>query len=455
MDDDATGNPALHDDRGQPKQEEGASLALLSEPYRIPALELAASSPLRRLTFRILPNRGIYVRRVLVLNHFAKPPGQPGGNRHVDLFSRLNEWDPRIVAANRNNLSDERQRPTLDAPIVYVPGIGGRSTPARLLGWIVYTVGALWVGCVGRRPHVVYGSSPHLFAALAGLGVSRWWRVPFVLEIRDIWPRILHELGGMSPHSLLYRLLRRLEGFLYRRADHLVHLAAGNREYLIEEGVPPERLTFIPNSVAPTRARLTREQARHHLGVSGTVAAYTGAHGTANGLDLLLDAAGALHDSHSDLTILMVGDGSEKPRLEARAQREQLDNVRFLDPVPKQDLPDILAACDLGVHVLADVDLFRHGVSPNKVMDYLAAGLPVVTNSPGEVGDVVEAAAAGWICQPSKLTAGLTQALHAGADERTRRGMCGLKYVEQQRNPNLMAAELQRVLNDVVGSKTE
>ena len=392
------------------------------------------------------------MRRVLVLNHFAKPPDQPGGNRHVDLFSRLNGWDPRIMAADRNNMSDARQRPSAGSPIVYVPTVGGRSAAARTLGWVTYALGAFVRGVRGQRPHVVYGSSPHLFAALAGLLLARWWRVPFVLEIRDIWPRILTEMGGMSESDALYRLLRGLERYLYEHADHIVYLASGNRDYLLSEGVEDDRMTFIPNSVAPTTPSIDRDEARARLGVDGFVAVYTGAHGKANGLHLVLDAVEELGQSGLDITILLVGDGPEKAALKQTARERGLVNVRFLDPVPKRELPDILVAADLGVHVLADVQLFRHGVSPNKVMDYMAAGLPVLTNSPGEVGDLVQDANSGVSCEPRELARGLATLIDLGAADRRKLGQSGLRFVQEQRNPDLMAARLSRVLVDPDGA---
>ena len=389
------------------------------------------------------------MRRVLVLNHFAKAPDQPGGNRHVDLFSRLEQWDVRIIAADRNNMSDERQRSAPGAPITYIPTFGGRSTLARVAGWVSYAAGAVLAGIAGRRPHAVYASSPHLLTALAGYLIALWWRVPWVFEIRDIWPRILVEMGGMSESSPLYRLLRRLEHFLYTRADRVVYLAAGNRDYLIGEGVPESRLTFIPNSVAPTTPRLARDEARSRFDFRGVVAAYTGAHGLANGLELLLDASEDLAEHFPELMIVMMGDGSEKPRLVENAQRRGLTNVRFDPPIAKRELPDFYAGVDVGVHVLRDVELFRHGVSPNKVVDYFAAGLPVVTNSPGEVGDLVERAQAGVVTSPDGLSKGLRELLAMQPGERSKLGRNGRVFAETHRNPDLMASELQRTLDEI------
>ena len=120
---------------------------------------------------------------------------------------------------------------------------------------------------------------------------------------------------------------------------------------------------------------------------------YAGAHGPANGLDTVLDAAALLRDQR--VRFLLVGDGPSKAALEARAAREQLSNVQFCDPIPKTAMPELLASAHAGLMVLRDAPLFAFGVSPNKLFDYLASGLPVVCNVPGDVAAMVRDAAAG------------------------------------------------------------
>lgn len=398
----------------------------------------------------VMQRHGDGARRVLVLNHFAKTPDAPGGNRHYDLFTRLPGWEVSVLAADRNNMAKSRQTSTGSSPVRFVPTVGGRSSLGRVLNWVSYAITALVIGLRGPTPDVVYASSPHLLAGLSGWMIARARRAAFVLEVRDIWPRILVDMGTMSESSVLYRSLLRLEAFLYRSADVVVHLAAGNCEYLIDHKVGPDRLHFIPNSVAPSATEPSRTDVRTKLGLDGTVAIYTGAHGRANGLDHLLSAARDLASEENDLLVVLVGDGTEKDRLVRRAQDESIENVRFLDPVPKRELPDLYAAADLGVHVLEDVPLFRHGVSPNKIMDYMAAGLPIVTNSPGEAGDVVLDAQAGIVADPLELAHGIRQLLGTSPVERKRMGDRGLRYVQEHRNPDLMAQRLKRALDNAL-----
>lgn len=384
-------------------------------------------------------------RKVLVFNHFAAPRGYPGGTRHVELFSRLPGWSYVIIAGRRNLATGlpQRAEPGFH-PVAVTPY---RSNGAgRVLNWASYAVTATAAGLRQTRPDVVYASSPHLLAGLLGWFVAKARRAPFVLEIRDLWPRVLVDMGRLAETSLTYRALERLERFLYRHADRVVIMAPGVRATVERKGAAPEKIAFIPNAADPEdfAPSTDRDELRRRYGFTRHTAIYAGAHGPANGLDLLLDAAKAV----PDLDVVLIGSGLEKPRLEAAAQG--IPNVRFLDPVPKIEIPDILHAADIGLHVLADVELFRVGVSPNKVFDYMAAGLPIVTNSPGTVGDLVMGAGAGYVTAPGDLAHGLSQAFLASAEELTKMGAAGQRWIHENQSRTAMSRALAQLLAPLV-----
>lgn len=340
--------------------------------------------------------------RVLVFNHFAVPRGQPGGTRHVELFADLPGWTATIIAS-RLNLSTGRPQPRSAGfvPVRVIPY--RRNGISRILNWVSYAVTATLAGLRQPRPDVVYASSPHLLAGLAGWFVATVRRARFILEVRDLWPQVLVDMGQLRETSLVYRALLRLERFLYARAEYVVIMAPGSRAAIEAAGVDPERIRYIPNAADPEDFRPTagRDELRRRYGFTRFTAVYAGAHGPANGLDQLLDAADQVRDL--DVDIVLVGDGVTKSSLVAAARARNLSNVRFLDPVPKSEVPDLLHAADLGLHVLADVPLFQRAVSPNKLFDYFAAGLPVLTNVPGVVADWVRDAGAGYAVVPSGI----------------------------------------------------
>jgi glycosyltransferase involved in cell wall biosynthesis len=386
------------------------------------------------------------LRQVVVLNHFARPRSVAAGTRHVELFSRLDGWQAAIIVGDRGlKGGDWRGREGIVESvrtIAYSTNGGG-----RVLNWVSYAVSAFARGIRIRPVHLVYGSSPHLLAPVAGLLIARLRRVPFILEVRDLWPQVLVDMGTLRPESATCRALEWLAQQLYRRAERIVVLAAGTRDRLVAAQVDPAKIVFIPNAADASDfvVEATRPELRARYGFDGVVAVYAGAHGPANGLGLLLDAADALQHT-PDLTIVLVGDGVEKARLVARAQREMIRNVVFMDPIPKSEMPALLAASDIGIHCLADVALFRDAVSPNKLFDYMAAGVPVVTNTPGEVASFVRESGGGVAVEPTGLAAGLATLAALTPHDREQMGRAGQRHVMHTRSRTAMAQRLQGLL---------
>jgi glycosyltransferase involved in cell wall biosynthesis len=385
---------------------------------------------------------------VLVLNHYALPREASGGTRHVELFERLPKpWTFQIVAADRNNHSRARLTAT-DARFRFLSIPAYDSNGARrILGWVVFAVKAVLYGVRTKRPDVVYGSSPHLLSALAGLVIARVRRVPFVLEVRDIWPESLIEFGYLERGSLVHRVLSRLERRLYRSADHVVIVAAGWRDYFASMGVGENRLSVVTNGAEPSDFDPQPDAAplATRLGVEGPVAVYAGAHGPPNGLDHILNAA----QDWPDVTFALFGDGATKSALVARADREQLTNVRFCDPVPKAELASFLWTADIGIHTLADMELFKLGMSPNKLYDYMAAGLPVITNAGGLAASILTESGAGVGVGPDAVAVGVGQILDRSPDERQRMGAAGREWLTDNASREAMAARLADTLDRV------
>lgn len=392
-------------------------------------------------------------RRVLIFNHFAIPPNDAGGTRHAELFGQLADWDSLIVAARTS-------RPLLNT-VRHTDGF--RFVPvlpythngwARVANWISYAVLATILSLLDfrRRPHLTYASSPHLLAGLAGAVVATVFRTPLILEIRDMWPKVLVDMGKLTEGSVVYRVLTRLERWLYRRADKIVVLAPGVRTALTESGIPKSKVLLIPNAADPKYfdVRVSRESARALYGFNKLTFVYTGAHGPANGLDLLLQAAAEVQIEQHHVEIVLVGDGLNKQALEAQANCLGLKNVRFLDPIPKSDVPTLLHAADVGIHCLADVPLFRYGVSPNKVFDYMAAGKPVLTNNPGDVSALVEGACGGIAVPPTGLAEGIARVASATAEQRTLWGAQGQQFMSENQSRQAMVERLRQLVDGFV-----
>ena len=248
---------------------------------------------------------------------------------------------------------------------------------------------------------LVFATSTPITAVIPGLA-AKWFRgLPFVFEVRDLWPELPRALGLRNP--LLLGGMSLLEFLGYRSADACIGLSPGIVEGIRARADVRQTIAMIPNGCdlevfhPAKRAKLTLPG----LGPDDFVAGFTGAHGVANGLDALLDVAAELkRRGDTRIKLAFIGDGKEKTRLVARAAELGLDNCRFFPPVPKADLGAVTASLDCGLMVLKDVPAFYRGTSPNKFFDYLAAGIPVVNNYPGWLAGLIRDHACGVVVPP-------------------------------------------------------
>lgn len=249
---------------------------------------------------------------------------------------------------------------------------------------------------------IVFATSGPLTIAIPGLYVSWRQKIPLVFEVRDLWPEGAIQLGVLT-NPVGKWLARRLERHTYHRASHIVALSPGMQEGIKKAGVLDPRITVIPNAADldlfhprddGSKASIKQELAgRFSL-------AYFGTMGLANGLGFVLDAAAELKRRRvNDIVFILHGDGMERPNLEARADREELDNVIFSGPTPKHLMAEVFAAVDVCMTIFKNVPVLRTS-SPNKMFDALAAGKPILTNMPGWLGDLAEREQTGVLVRP-------------------------------------------------------
>jgi len=265
---------------------------------------------------------------------------------------------------------------------------------------------------------VVFATTTPLTAGIPGI-FARWFRrTPFVFEVRDLWPELPRAMGVITNPVVLW-LMSALEWGSYHSADRLVGLSPGIVKGIAERGVDEERISMVPNG-CDLQLFATPSEAWRPEGVRDDqlLAIFTGTHGPANGLDAVLNAAALLQARKIDsIRIALVGQGREKGRLKARALAENLDNVLFLDPVPKSVLTGLMAGADLGLQTLRNVPAFYFGTSPNKFFDYISAGLPVLNNYPGWLTELIAEHDCGYAVEPDDPVA-FADALIAAAENR-------------------------------------
>ena len=272
----------------------------------------------------------------------------------------------------------------------------------RMLGFLNFARLAAEVGRRMSVPDAVLATSPPLPIGLAGRRLARHFRVPFVFEVRDPWPQALIDLGAVkNPVGIAW--MRWVERRIYDCADHFIALSPGIEQAIHATGIPRDRITIVPNAsdlelFGTGKASIGRE----FLGLNSEEFAciYFGAMGMANGLDYLLDAAHIIQRAgHDHIKFLMVGTGSKREHLERRVRVESLSNVRIFDPVPRTELPHIIAACSVCLTIIRP-STDNPTWSPNKLFDAFAARKPVVANVKGWIAEMIQQHQCGRVTDP-------------------------------------------------------
>lgn len=298
---------------------------------------------------------------------------------------------------------------------------------------------------------IVYASSPHIFGSVAALIAAKVRRKRFVLEVRDLWPEYLGDPDENQNPSIQYRFLGYLAGLLYRNADIIVIFAEGSREVVIRRGGHSEKIMLVsginPSSVVPTPVvRNTTNGPTRFV--------YVGSLGDQYGLEMLIEACGLLEARGDvDFHVTLVGAGPERARLEALATELRLKCVSFYGSVPKDKVAPLLMDSGVGLNLVRPSSVSSYAISPQKMFDYMAVGLPIVSNVIGDSADLIRAADAGLTATTADASA-LAHAMQSMSEslllnENAYSG--GPSYLLEHANRQQMSLELEAKLCALVG----
>ncbi len=362
------------------------------------------------------------------------------------------EYRGRLIARSRED--------GVDVIRVWVKTSPVKGFRARMAFYLSYAGMATLTGqwLIDGTYDVIYATSPPLFVGATGLALHYGRRTPLVLEVRDLWPESAVQLGELrNPRAIA--LAARLEAACYRRARHIVVATGGIRERLLARGLPPAKVTLIPNGANTERYRPQPRDGTlaHGLGLQeeNFVVMYTGLHGLAHGLETILETADRLR-GRPEIVFLLVGDGPRKTDLQAQAAQRNLTNVRFLDAVAENELPGILALGDVGLDVRRDLGISR-GTLPVKMFSYMACELPVILAIEGEAAALVREGEAGLVVPPESDADLAAAILTLQADPERRRvmGRNGRALVAARYSRQVQAAQLADLLARVIRVQKE
>lgn len=409
--------------------------------------------------------------RILFLSHYFPPEVNAPATR---TFEHCREWaamghDVTVVSCvphhpmgkvfpgYRNCFYQSEIREGVKAIKVLTYVTANEGFLKRTFNYVFYMFMVIVIAPFLPRCDVVISTSPQFFNGLAGYFVSKIKRCPWVLEIRDLWPESIVAVGALR-NPVAIRLLEAVEGFVYRKATHVVPVTQPFADHIARQTGRTEGVTVIPNGVdfnlfsgEPADAAYARQR-----GLEGKfVAAYVGTHGMAHGLDTLLDAAERLRD-RPEILILMAGDGAERQRLEGEIKLRRLGNVRMLGQLPKEEMPKLWAVCEVSLVLLRKLDLFKT-VIPSKIFESMAMKKPMVLGVQGEAARIVTAAGAGICIEPESAEA-LAAAIIRLADDTilyTSLADSGLLYVAENYDRKRLAERFESVLRSLNAPRLE
>lgn len=302
---------------------------------------------------------------------------------------------------------------------------------------------------------LLFSTSTPLTAAIPGIVMKIFRKKKFVFEVRDLWPELPREMGVIT-NPIVLKLMDWLEWTAYRSADICIGLSPGICSGITRRGVPEFRVHMIPNGCDLNifeegfESKTVFNDSR--ITEDSTIAIFTGAHGIANGLDAALNAASVLKSKgRSDIFLIFIGEGREKPRLVKRAKEENLNNCLFMDSVSKIMLSKMMKASDIGMMLLQNVPAFYYGTSPNKFFDYISAGRPVLNNYPGWVADMISEYNCG-IAVPPDDPLKFAEALIDFADSKAKlleMGKNSLILAKEKFSRNELAGKFEKVLSSI------
>jgi len=400
---------------------------------------------------------------ILLIHQAFAALDEAGGTRHFELAQYLLEQGHRVTVITSQVsyltgqpredhsawIARDHSTPGIEILRTYTYRAFHRSFFHRIISFFSFMFSSFIAGLGVRGVDLVWGTSPPIFQGVTAWMLARLKRVPFLFEVRDLWPAFAIGVGVLR-NPLLIRASLWLERFLYQRADRVMVNSPGFIEHVIQRGA--SWVEVVPNGADPAMFDPNRDgrDFRQEYGLDDQfVVLYAGAHGMSNDLDVLVDAAQTLN-GHSRVCFVLVGDGKEKPALQSRVDKLGLQNMLFLPPVPKKCMAEVLAAADACLAILKPLELYKT-TYPNKVFDYMAAGRPVVLVIDGVIREVVESAKAGIFSPPGDADA-LAQVVRDLADhpeEARRLGINGRQYILHHFARPMLARQLTLLLEDM------
>jgi glycosyltransferase involved in cell wall biosynthesis len=359
--------------------------------------------------------------KILLIHQYFLEPNDGGGSRFNEMTRNWSEQGHEITVlagmmhANKSEKLSEykgkyfvhKQHDKVSVWRCHVSESYNVNFLGRLWGYFSFVFSSVWAGIfkVNEKYDLILVTSPPLFVGITAYILSCIKRIPFIFEVRDLWPESAIDTGIVS-NKIIIRFAYWFEGFIYRKAKLINVLTPAFRKSLIEKkNVPVEKIIFIPNAADfslsdELLSTFDSKSFREQNGIADKfVITYVGAHGVANHLIQLIEAAELLKDTN--VLFQLIGNGMQKQYLIDETNKRKLTNIKFIDSVPKQEVFKYILASDLGTSVLKRTETYKT-IYSNKTFDYMSCKIPILLVIDGVSRDLVEEADCGVFAEPER-----------------------------------------------------
>ena len=403
-------------------------------------------------------------KTIWLINQYSSTPETAMGGRHYYLAQELAKKGHQVyvIAGRYSHLLrkpkqfDEKYlieqiAPNFSFVWVNLPDYQEAHSQQRVINWFKFSWALKSLPSVlSSRPDVILYSSPSPIGYLGAKFLANKFKAKFIFEVRDIWPLTLIELGGHSPKHPFVRFMQWIEDRAYRKSDFVFSNLFNAVEHMKTRGLDSKKFHWIPNGISLEEV-MNREDLKPEISSqlpnNKFIVGYTGTIGVANAIDDLIDAAKLLSE-YSEIHFVLVGSGKEKENLAQKALNLELKNITFIEAIPKKQIQSMLNTFDVCYIGWQKNSLYRFGIAPNKLPEYLFAGKPIIHAFSGK-GDIVELAKAGLTIDaenPEFIANAILQLYRLPEHERQAMGERGKEYVLQHLDYSKIATKLEKIV---------
>ena len=403
-------------------------------------------------------------KNIWIINQYGSTPDTGIGGRHFYLAQELINlgYSVTLITASYHHLLKAPIDVSSNYTTIQISGVKNvlikmpyyehAHSKKRIINWFNFANKLRGLKhYLTDRPDAILYTSPSLVGYLGAESLAKYYKVPLNFEVRDIWPLTLCQLGGFSTKHPFIKLLQSIEDRAYKNADHLISNLKYLDRHIQSRGFSSNNFHWIPNGYSQSEVDQKTpldDLVKQQLPRDRFIVGYTGTLGVANCLDTLIDAAQQLNDQPG-IAFVIVGQGKEKKHLQAKVKQLGINNITFIDAIPKIQIQSMLAEFNVCFIGLTKDDLFHYGVSPNKLFDYFCSGKPIIYAIDSGAYRPVSDAKAGLQIEPesvSELVSAIQTLYNMDRQELNRMGQNGQEIAKKHYEYQSLAKKLEDII---------